>query len=96
MSVKRSIATTILILLLAAPAWAQDKDTSAEPKLSEVQVLRADLFKAKVEIAQLRATLADRESRLASLELSAEQAKLAAEFLATLKAPEARRGIGRP
>ena len=84
---KRSVATTILIVLLAAPVWAQDKATVPEPKLSEVQRLKADLFKARVEIAQLRATLADRESRLASAELSAEQAKLAAEFLAAFKAP---------
>ena len=73
---------TVALLLVAATAWAQDG-----PQLSAEQKLKADLFKARVEIAQLRATLADRESRLASAELSAEQAKLAAEFLAAFKAP---------
>ena len=80
---KPLVTMLILLLLTAAPALAQDKPATPDvPKLTEVQTLKASLFKAKVEIAQLRATLADRENRLAAAELTKEQEALAAEFLA--------------
>jgi hypothetical protein len=101
----------VLALLMACPAWAQDKPAAkpeSPPALTEAQQLQAQVFKLKVEVAQLKATLADRELRIVALEsagdrlravfverdtkpvsdeLSAEQKRLSAEFLAQLKAP---------
>jgi chemotaxis protein histidine kinase CheA len=54
--------------------------------LSELQRLKAELLQAKIVIAQLRATLADREARLASIELTQEQEKLVEEFRRALNA----------
>lgn len=58
----------------------------AEERLSEVQRLKAENFQLKVQVAQLQATLADREARLRSIELSAVQAGLVEEFRHTLQA----------
>lgn len=48
--------------------------------LSELESLRVALHLAKVDQAQLRALIADREARLASCDLSAERATLDAEI----------------
>jgi hypothetical protein len=76
-----AVLAVLALLFPAAPAFAQEKPA---PTLTAEQKLKADLFKAKVEIAQLRATVADRENRLAEATLSAEQAALAAEFVTAL------------
>lgn len=58
---------------------------------SDADLFRARLHVAQVEIAQLRATVADREARIASLELSVQQAALEADDKA--KRPLARVSI---
>ena len=85
--VKRVVLSCVVLVLLAVPVLAQAPPEASKPALSEVQTLKAQVFALKAEVAQLRATLADREARLARGALSKEQADLAAEFLATVKAP---------
>ena len=84
---KRAAILCVVCVFLAVPVLAQTPAESSKPVLSEVQTLKAQVFALKVEVAQLRATLADREMKLASVELSKEQAALASEFLASVKAP---------
>lgn len=55
-------------------------------KLSELQLLKADNFKLRVQVEQLKAQLLDREAKLKSIELTNEQAKLVEEFRIELKA----------
>ncbi len=63
---------------------------SAEDKkeLSEVQKLKAENFQLRVQVAQLTATLQDRENRIKSAELTDEQSKLVEEFKKALKAKD--------
>lgn len=79
-------SVTILALCIIANVAMSAQDKPATP-LSEVQQLKAQNFALKVQVAQLQANLADRESKLASLELTKEQAVLQTEFLAAAKAP---------
>ena len=74
----RVLCAIIVICGLGQAAAAAD--------LTDMQKLQAENFQLKVQVAQLRATLADREGRLASVELSAQQAALVEEFRKTLKA----------
>lgn len=59
-----------------------------EAKLSEVNQLKAELFKARTQLTQCRVDLLDRESRLASSNLTSEQSKLELEFRKDLKCKE--------
>jgi hypothetical protein len=55
-------------------------------ELTPLQKARADLLQKDIRIAMLEATVADREARLMSLELSARETALVAEFKETLQA----------
>lgn len=77
----------MVVCVIAVASVASAQSPADKPVLTELQQAKADLFKAQVEIAQLRATLAERESRLASVELSAKQKALADEFLLSAQAP---------
>ncbi len=73
----------ILFLFVAVTAHAAE--------LTSEQKLEAENFKLRVQVVQLQAQLAkvqnellDRESRLASVSLSAEQAQLAEKFVKAL------------
>lgn len=57
-------------------------------ELNETQKLKAENFLLKVELAKARATVADRDNKLASIELTNEQQKLVEEFRKALKADE--------
>jgi hypothetical protein len=86
--VKTRISVCVMVVCVMAFASVASAQSPADkPVLTELQQAKADLFKYQVEIAQLRATLAERESRLASVELSAKQKALADEFLRSAKAP---------
>lgn len=79
---KRTLLALVVAVLLAGAGVGAGVFAQSSPALSEVQTLKATLFKAKVEIAQLRAALADREAKIASFSLSQEQVALETEFLA--------------
>lgn len=78
---KRLYLSALLLLCLTGVGIAQDA-----PVLSEVQRLKAENFQLTIEVAQLKATLAERENRLLSIDLSLRQTALVDEFRATLKA----------
>jgi hypothetical protein len=79
------VAVALAFVVLGPHVRAQDGNAAkAVPALTAEQQLKAENFRLKVEVAQLKATLADRESRLASAALSDEQVKLAAEFVAAM------------
>lgn len=74
-------AVLTIVLCTGCPSSGQ-----TATQLSEVQHLKAENFQLRLQIAQLRATLADRENRLASVELSATQVALVEEFRRALRA----------
>ena len=88
----RIILAVVLVLAVAGLSFGQGtpaaKPESSEPTLTELQKAKADILALKVQVAQLRATLADRENKLASYDLTKEQAALAEEFLKQTKAPK--------
>ena len=65
----------------AWPLWGQ-------ARLSELQVIQAEYFQTRVQLATCRATLTDRENRLTSLALTAEETALIHDFRATLRPPD--------
>ena len=72
-----ALATTVLIVS------AQDKSPSLPmppPGLSELSQLKAENFKLKTQLTQCRVDLLDRESRLASSDLTGEQSRLEQQF----------------
>ena len=72
----------IIVLCLTFPNSLRADELTSEQKL------RAELFQAKITIAQLKAELQDRENKLASLNLTIEQQKLIEEFRKQLNANE--------
>jgi hypothetical protein len=54
-------------------------------QLSEIQKLKAENFKLRVELAKAKALIADRDNKILSLELSNEQQKLLEEFKQALE-----------
>lgn len=78
----------LLSLILSTPIFAQDKpkETPKEPELSELSKLKIENFQLKVALTQCRVDLTDRESKLASSNLSSEQLKLVEDLRAELKA----------
>lgn len=75
-----------LTLFSASIIIAQEKND--EPKLTEIQQLKAKVFQLEVQLAQCSATVNDRENRLKSIDLSSEQSKLEKEFREQLHAKE--------
>ncbi len=61
----------VCVALATAALRAQATET-----LSDVESLKVALHRAKVDLAQLRAAVADRDARLASCELSGERAAI--------------------
>lgn len=57
-----------------------------DPKLTELQSLKAENFKLKVQLTQCNVNLSDAQSKLNNSSLTDEQAKLIEEFRKTLKA----------
>ena len=55
-------------------------------ELTEVQLLKGEKHKLSVQLAQCQINLIDRESKLLSINLTAEQSQLEEEFRAALKA----------
>jgi hypothetical protein len=82
------------VIITGSPSFAssaqnqENKKEETKVELTEVQKLKAENFNLKVKIAQLNATLQDRENKLLSVELSNEQTKLLEEFRKQLKANE--------
>jgi len=76
----------LLLLLPIRTIAAQGTPPAIASALSDVQRLKAENFQLRVEVAQLRATLADRETRLLETQLSQEQRTLVEEFRVTLRA----------
>lgn len=74
-----------LVLLCAGLASAADAPSVVPTALTAEQKLKAENFQLRVQLAQLTATLHDRENRLRSVEMSAEQQTLIEEFRAVLK-----------
>lgn len=72
----------VLFFIVLTVACLNAKD------LNEHQKLKIENLKLKIAVAQLQATLADRESKLASVELSNEQSKLLVELRKQLGADE--------
>lgn len=68
----------LIILLLTSPLLAQEK-------LTNEQLVKADLFKTKVALAQCQAELADRNNQIASAQLTSEQKTNEEEFKKQLK-----------
>lgn len=79
----------LVVLAFWVPLGAERDAVADAPAvvlaLTAEQKLKAENFQLKVQIAQLTATVQDREQRLASMQLSAEQAALIEEFRAVLK-----------
>lgn len=72
-------------------AFTQDQvkiDQVKIEKLTEIQTLKADNFKLRVQLTQCNATLNDRNNKLDSINLTEEQKKLEQEFRETLHAKE--------
>lgn len=77
-----------LFSFTAIIAQEESKPKTEVASLSELQQLKAENFQLKVQLAQCSATVADRENRLKSVELSSEQLKLEKEFREQLHAKE--------
>jgi predicted nuclease with TOPRIM domain len=75
----RVLLAACLTVSIPVSLRAEDKK-----ELTELQKLKAENFKLKVQLVQLNATLQDRENKLASIELTQEQAKLNEEFIKQL------------
>src|SRR3990167_704398 len=90
----RALGTSLVYVLALVGLWwtltvgyAQAPSSAEMPgALSAVQTLKAENFQLRVEVAHLRATLADRETRLLETQLSQEQRTLIEEFRVTLRA----------
>lgn len=78
---KQTCYALVCVLALAVGVSAKDA-----PALSEVDRLKAENFQLRVTVAQLTATVQDRERRLQEIALSAEQARLVDAFRVALKA----------
>ena len=82
----------VLSILFVTSLIAQDlpkeavKETPREAKLTELQSLKAENFKLKVQLSQCNVNLVDAQSKLNNFSLTDEQAKLIEEFRKTLKA----------
>lgn len=74
----------IIVSCLILPNLLSAQDKS----LTELQKLKAENFQLKIQIAQLKATIQDKENKIASYELTAEQLKLIEEFRKQLDANE--------
>lgn len=72
----------VLAFLVPSIAFTQDFHKS----LTEIQKLKAENFLLKVELVKIRATLQDRENKLASIELTNEQNALVEEYRKELQA----------
>ena len=66
------------MLLLTLPFTANTQES--KPVLSELSRLKADNFKLKVQLTQCNVSLNDRNAKIASSDLTAEQQKLVIEF----------------
>lgn len=73
------------VALVALVAMTLSLRADEPSVLTELDVLKADNHLLRVQLAQCGATVADRETRLASATLSADQTRLEAEFRARLK-----------
>lgn len=70
----RASIAALLVLLLAAPAWAQEPAAAPEPPtLSEVEQLRIEAHLLRLRVAQL-------EEQLATVSLTHERERLDAEI----------------
>lgn len=83
------IGVTLLSIFVFSISYnVQAQENKEEAKLTEIQKLKAENFQLKVQLAQARATIADRENRILSIELSNEQLVLEKEFRERLKPNE--------
>lgn len=64
----------------------KEKSVTEKNELTEIQRLKAENFKLKVQLTQCQATVNDRENKLSSFELTKEQNELVNEFRKTLGA----------
>lgn len=78
----------LLILISGFATLNQIVKAEVNEQLTEVQKLKAENFQLRVQLAQCNATISDREARLKSAELTAEQQNLLNEFRIQLKANE--------
>lgn len=76
--------TRIVTIVFVLAAVGLGVALAADSELSDLQQLKAENFRLRVHVAELRATLADREARLASMELSQLQTALVEEFRKTV------------
>lgn len=76
-----ALTTTILTQTTTSGQVSTAARVIDEPQtLSETSLLRAEILKLKAQLAQCRIDLTDRESRLATRTLSAEQQLLEQQF----------------
>jgi hypothetical protein len=80
------LVLVLIVLCIVSIIGSRSVSVQDEKKeLSEIQKLKAENFKLRVELAKAKALIADRDNKILSLELSNEQQKLLEEFKQALE-----------
>jgi hypothetical protein len=80
------LVLVLIVLCIVSTIGSRSVSVQDEKKeLSEIQKLKAENFKLRVELAKAKALIADRDNKILSLELSNEQQKLLEEFKQALE-----------
>lgn len=85
----KNVVYVLSFILIGGFVVAQEKPVAAPPvKLSEVSQLKAENFRLRTSLTQCRVDLIDRESQLATKNLTSEQSVLEQQFRKELNCKE--------